>query len=111
MNVASIQAKLKQYSKAHHKIHHYTLMRYFQERLLYRLSQSDYKDNFLLKGTICTPEHPIFKKDFYENENRLKQWNIFLRKNELRDIDFEEIHDRICKFLQPIYHQLIRQKD
>ncbi|MFK7971150.1 MAG: nucleotidyl transferase AbiEii/AbiGii toxin family protein [Bacteroidia bacterium] len=50
MNIESIKAKLKQYSKANKKVHQYTLTRYFQERFLYRLSQSNFKDRFLLKG-------------------------------------------------------------
>jgi predicted nucleotidyltransferase component of viral defense system len=32
--------------------HQLTLTRYFQERLLYRLSQSEYREDFLLKGGI-----------------------------------------------------------
>jgi predicted nucleotidyltransferase component of viral defense system len=50
MNIESIKSKLKQYSKEHKKIHQYTIIRFFQERFLCRLSQSRYKDNFLLKG-------------------------------------------------------------
>lgn len=49
-NIESIKGKLKNYSKKHSKIHQSTLTRYFQERLLYRLAESRYKDNFLLKG-------------------------------------------------------------
>lgn len=48
--IKSIQDKLKNYSRNHNRIHQFTLTRYFQERLLYRLSQSDFKDTFLLKG-------------------------------------------------------------
>jgi len=48
--IKSIKDKLKNYSKKHNKIHQATLTRYFQERLLYRLSKSQYKDKFLLKG-------------------------------------------------------------
>jgi predicted nucleotidyltransferase component of viral defense system len=49
-NIQSIKDKLKNYSKKHNKIHQATLTRYFQERLLYRLSKSDFKDKLLLKG-------------------------------------------------------------
>jgi hypothetical protein len=48
--VMSIQVKLKQLSKASQKNHQLMLTRYFQERLLFRLSISDYKNNFFLKG-------------------------------------------------------------
>jgi len=50
MNVESIKAKLKNYSRKNRKIHQNTLTKFFQERFLYRLSQSGYKENFLLKG-------------------------------------------------------------
>jgi len=50
MNIDSIQMKLKTYSKKHKRIHQFTLTRYFQERFLYRLSESGYRNNFLLKG-------------------------------------------------------------
>lgn len=49
-NIESIKSKLKKYSKEKNKIHQFTLIRYFQERLLYRLSKSEYRDSFLLKG-------------------------------------------------------------
>jgi len=49
-NIESIKGKLKNYSRKHGKIHQSTLTRYFQERLLYRLSKSRYKGKFLLKG-------------------------------------------------------------
>lgn len=49
-NISSIKDRLKHYSKKHKKIHQATLTRYFQERLLFRLSKSTFKNNFLLKG-------------------------------------------------------------
>ena len=49
-NIKSIKGRLKNYSKKKNKIHQFTLVRYFQERLLYRLSKSQYRENFLLKG-------------------------------------------------------------
>lgn len=50
MNIESLKAKLKNYSRNNQKTHQNTLARFFQERFLYRLSVSDYKNNFLLKG-------------------------------------------------------------
>lgn len=50
MNPDSINAKLKSYSKANRKVHQKTLITFFQERFLYRLSVSEYRANFLLKG-------------------------------------------------------------
>lgn len=49
-NIESIKGQLKNYSKKYNKIHQFTLIRYFQERLLFRLSKSKYRNQFLLKG-------------------------------------------------------------
>ncbi|MCB0707213.1 MAG: nucleotidyl transferase AbiEii/AbiGii toxin family protein [Saprospiraceae bacterium] len=46
----SIITKLKNISRERKKVHQQTLIRYFQERLLYRLSISAYRENFFLKG-------------------------------------------------------------
>lgn len=48
----SIKAKLKNVSKEWNKNHQLTLIRYFQERFLYRLSISKYRKNFFLKGGV-----------------------------------------------------------
>ena len=84
MNIESIVSKLKKYSKEHKKIHQYTIIRFFQERFLYRLSQSRYKDFFLLKGGalvyVFGAEESRYTKDIdllltklaSEHENLLK---------------------------------------
>ncbi len=51
-SVKSIQAKLRIVSKASNKSHQLTITRYFQERFLYRLSRSSFKDHFFLKGGV-----------------------------------------------------------
>ncbi|MBD2293123.1 nucleotidyl transferase AbiEii/AbiGii toxin family protein [Anabaena sphaerica FACHB-251] len=47
---ASIQAKLLNLSKTRGEDYNYLLTRYFGERLLYRLSQSPYQAQYILKG-------------------------------------------------------------
>jgi predicted nucleotidyltransferase component of viral defense system len=46
----SIRTKLLNVAKAENAFYQTILTRYFQERLLFRLSKSQYKDNFYLKG-------------------------------------------------------------
>lgn len=48
--VASVKSKLLQIARSTGKNHQLLLLRYFQERFLYRLSQSAYQDKFCLKG-------------------------------------------------------------
>ena len=50
--VASIQDKLKNISKEENVDFDFVLLRYFQERLLYRLSISSFAYNFVLKGGL-----------------------------------------------------------
>lgn len=84
--VASIQAKLLSISRAGNKNHQLTLTRYFQERLLFRLSRSEY---------------------FHADERRQKQWTAFLRKAKLNEgLEFLLVMKVIAKDLQPIYERL-----
>jgi predicted nucleotidyltransferase component of viral defense system len=49
---ASVRAKLSNVAKAENKSFDSILLLYMQERLLYRISISEYKDNFVLKGGL-----------------------------------------------------------
>lgn len=49
---ASVKARLKNIAKEYKKTFNLILQLYMQERLLYRLSVSEYKDNFILKGGL-----------------------------------------------------------
>ena len=46
----SIRSKLLNVAKKEDVFHQTILTRYFQERLLYRISQTKYRSNFYLKG-------------------------------------------------------------
>jgi len=50
--IASVKSRLKNMSLKMNRDYNFVLQLYFQERLLYRLSVSDYKDNFVLKGGL-----------------------------------------------------------
>lgn len=49
-HVASVKNRLIEVAKKEGKVHQLLLIRFFQERFLYRLSQSVYKNHFCLKG-------------------------------------------------------------
>jgi hypothetical protein len=49
---ASVAERLKNVAKQSGKAFDLILLLYFQERLLYRLSISEYRDKFLLKGGL-----------------------------------------------------------
>ncbi|KYD25326.1 hypothetical protein EP10_001834 [Geobacillus icigianus] len=49
---ASVGERLKNIAKQSGKTFDFILLLYFQERLLYRLSISNYRDKFVLKGGL-----------------------------------------------------------
>jgi hypothetical protein len=49
---ASVRQKLLNYSRERKEDFNLVLTRYAQERLLYRLSKSEYADDFVLKGGL-----------------------------------------------------------
>jgi len=49
---ASVRARLLNIAKETNRDFNTVLLQYFQERLLYRLSISPYRDNFILKGAL-----------------------------------------------------------
>ena len=57
----SVRAKLLNISKEENVFYQSLLTRYFQERLLYRLSVSPYKERFILKGGALLYAHEHLK--------------------------------------------------
>ena len=56
----SIRSKLLNVSKQEGIFYQTVLTRYFQERVLYRLSQTHYRDHFFLKGGALMYAHERF---------------------------------------------------
>ncbi len=52
MNVQSVKDKLKNIARKNHRIYQEVLTVYALERTIYRISKSDFKENFTLKGGI-----------------------------------------------------------
>ena len=57
----SVRARLLNISKAENVFYQALLTRYFQERLLYRLSISSYRERFILKGGALLYAHEQLK--------------------------------------------------
>ena len=57
----SVRARLLNISKAENVFYQALLARYFQERLLYRLSISSYRERFILKGGALLYAHEQLK--------------------------------------------------
>lgn len=50
--IASVKSRLKNMSVKMNRDYNFVLQLYFQERFLYRISISDFNDNFNLKGGL-----------------------------------------------------------
>lgn len=92
---ASIQHKLKEIAKKEGKTYDLITLRYFQERLLYRLSISIYRDNFCLKGGA-------FIYAFSKEKSRPTKDIDFLGKNIANDeTTLIAIFKEICQIKYP----------
>jgi predicted nucleotidyltransferase component of viral defense system len=86
---ASIQSKLLTLSRKRGEDYNYLLTRYFGERLLYRLSQSQYQEQYILKGAT------LFKVWNGEPHRATKDLDLLcFGNNEVEYI--EKIYKEIC---------------
>ena len=121
----SVKERLLNISRAEKYSSQLLISRYFQERLLYRLSVSDYKDKFILKGgallyahdgfqatfanrgTDYKKNHPLFSEDFFNDSNRLLYWKGFLKRIKYsKQLSFTDVGTLIRTHLQPYWDQL-----
>ncbi len=88
---ASIKARLKNIAKEYKKTFNLILRLYMQERLLYRLSVSEYKDNFILKGGLLL----FSMSGFIGRPTRDIDFLAYQISNDMKDIN--EVFRKICK--------------
>lgn len=89
--VASIKAKLLNISKKENKDFHNICLQYCQERILYRLSKSKYKDNFILKGGLS-----LIALDISSNRPT-KDIDFLCKKIKNSQIEIREVFKEIFK--------------
>lgn len=92
----SIRTKLLNVAKKENVFYQTILTRYFQERLLYRMSQTRYRNNFYLKGgaLMYAYEHfaarPTLDIDFLGNNISNEGSSIIAAFKEICSVPFEE---------------------
>ncbi len=65
------------------------------------------KLTFETRNTKLSKNHSIFTTEFYNDKDRLKQWNAFKRKIKVDDnLSFETILEKIKIELKPIYERI-----
>ena len=68
-----IAVNLLEYSRKYNVNHQMILIRFFHERLLYRVSISDYREHLFLKGGICCIH---FKDILQDRQSILIFWEV-----------------------------------
>jgi predicted nucleotidyltransferase component of viral defense system len=90
---ASIRHKLRDLARAHEEDFDYVLRQYVMQRLLYRLSSSEYSGQFLLKGALL---FWVWNEDFHRPT---------------RDIDLLSFGDNDVPHLESVFRQIVSQEE
>jgi len=70
----------------------------------------EYRKTFKRRGTDILKFDQVFNKEFIEDNNRINQWKLFLKKISHQNIEFEYVMDAIKKSLLPIYNNIKKEK-
>lgn len=73
--------------------------------------QSAIVETFKRRGTDILKFDQVFKKEFIEDDNRINQWKLFLKKIDHQNIEFEYVMDDIKKSLLPVYNNIKKEKE
>ena len=68
-------------------------------------------ETFKRRGTDILKFDQVFKKEFLEDNNRINQWKLFLKKISHQNIEFEYVMDAIKKSLLPIYNNIKKEEE
>lgn len=68
-------------------------------------------ETFKRRGTDILKFDQVFKKEFIEDNNRINQWKLFLKKIGQQNIEFEYVMDAIKKSLLPIFNNIKKEKE
>jgi len=68
-------------------------------------------ETFKRRGTDILKYNQVFNKEFIEDNDRIDQWKLFLKKIGHSNIEFEYVMDAIKKSLLPIYNNIKKEKE
>ena len=68
-------------------------------------------ETFMRRETDILKFDQVFKKEFIEDNNRINQWKLFLKKIGHQNIEFKYVMDVIKKSLLPIYNNIKKEKE
>lgn len=68
-------------------------------------------ETFQRRGTALENEHPLFQRDFANDEGRSKQWLAFMRRLGIKEqIAFQDVLASLAGFLEAVYKSIPLQK-
>ena len=68
--------------------------------------------NTLQRRATSLKKNPlIFTEEFIKNERKKTMWENYLKRIGKKDIKFENVMERIDKFLSPVYKHIIKEKE
>lgn len=77
-----------------------------------RVLQEAIKETLERRKTPIEREHPVFTEGFYTDTDRKMQWSAFIRRiNVNEDLSFENVMERIFRFLHPVYEALLNEEE
>jgi hypothetical protein len=93
---ASVHQRLLNLARERKEDFGLVLTRYVLERVLYRISQSKYRD------VLCKPV--AFTSEFFASQDKKKQWHAFCNKNKnyIAQVALETTCLEIAAFLMPV---------
>lgn len=68
-------------------------------------------ETFIRRGSDILKSDQVFKKEFIEDNNRINQWKLFLKKIGHQNIEFEYVMDTIKKSLLPIIYNNLKKEN
>lgn len=68
-------------------------------------------ETFQKRRTSFEKEHLLFMKEFAEDEERNRQWNLLLLRNGFQPILFSEVMRKITLFLKPVYDSILVEEE
>lgn len=113
----SVKVRLLNLAKQENIRYQQLVTRYFQERLLFRLSLSEYRSHFVLQEAIratfenrdthYSENHILFSDKFAHAPELNQRWNAFLKKIKYEPtVPFAEVMNRITQWLKPYWESL-----
>ncbi|RAK08173.1 putative nucleotidyltransferase component of viral defense system [Halanaerobium saccharolyticum] len=66
---------------------------------------------FNTRGTNFDEDLIIFSEDFKNDQQKIKQWQLFLKRMNKNNISFESVIENIKKFLKPIYEAIYNNEN